>query len=212
MLRNQAFLVGFSQVPGWCTVSRTKSELATNDHATAEIKMRWIGYVLVATLSSVATSWMYSGGHFVGPARRLDPPSADFAYSDFVSIGLTVVTVVLGALALVIGIVAFKTVREIKQDAAAVANKHSSDTIREHMKTVPDQVNTSVDVLIKRRLPAVIQEEVTREIEIYAKDGRLGKIIEKANLRRSFYNPEAEEELQPGFDEQQEDGGIDGKS
>lgn len=189
-------------------LKENKSKLATGDHAAAESKMRWIGYVLVAVLSSVATSWMYSGGHFVGPARRLDPPSTEFAYSDFVSIGLTVVTVVLGALALVIGIVAFKTVREIKQDAAAVA----SDTINEHMKTVPDQVNTSVDVLVKLRLPAVIQEEVTREIEAYAKDGRLGQIIERANLRRSFYNPEAEKELQPGFDEQQEDGGIDGKS
>jgi len=142
----------------------------------------------------------------------LDPPTIDFTYSDFVSVILTVVTVVLGALALVIGIVAFKTVREIKQDAAAVANEHSSATIEEHMKTVPGQVNTSVDALVRLRLPAVIQEEVTREIEVYAKDGRLGEIIEKANLRRSFYNPEAEEELQPGFDEQQDDGGSDGQS
>lgn len=171
-----------------------------------EPKMRWIGYPLVAILSFAAAAWMYSGGHLVGPARRITPSKIELSYADFVSVGLTVVTVVLGALALVIGIVAFKTVREIKGDAAKVASKYSTDTIEHHMKSIPSQVNTSVDAIVEERLPSIIQQEVTREIETYAVDGRLALIVEKANLRRSFLNPEADEELQPGFDKQQEDG------
>lgn len=180
-------------------------------HGNARLVMRWIGYLVVAVLSSALTAWMFSGGHFVGPARRLDPPKVEFAYSDFVSVGLTVVTVVLGALAIAIGIIAFKTVKEIKVDAAAVATKHSSATIDEHMKTVPTHVNTAVDAIVEGRLPEVIHAEVTREIEVYAMDGRLAKIIEKAHLRRSFMNPEAEEELQEGFDNQDGSGGSHGE-
>jgi hypothetical protein len=174
--------------------------------------MRWFGYLVVAVVSSALTAWMFSGGHFVGPARRLDPPKVEFVYSDFISVSLTMVTVVLGALAIVIGIIAFRTVKEIKLDAAAVATKHSSATIDKHMKAVPTQVNSAVDTIVEGRLPDVIHAEVIREIEIYAKDGRLAEIIERAQLRRSFFNLEAQEELQEGFDNQDGSGESHGES
>ncbi len=88
--------------------------------------MRLISYILVAVISSALTAWMFTGGHIIGPSKALNPPTLELGYSDFVSILLTVLGLILAALAIVIGIVAFRTIAEIKREAKRIAEEHSS--------------------------------------------------------------------------------------
>lgn len=61
-------------------------------------------------------------------------------YSDFISIMLTCVTIVLGAVAIGIGIVAFRTVKDIKNDA--------KNAVRNEVKKEMELFKTTMDATI----------------------------------------------------------------
>ena len=106
--------------------------------------MKYVPYIAVALLSSALTAGMFTGGRFVGASRSLTPPTFDISYSDFVSFLLTVLAVILGALALGIGIVAFRTITEIKQEARRIALEHTKTEVEASLTRLP-QLGTRFD-------------------------------------------------------------------
>lgn len=136
--------------------------------------MRLLSYVLVAVISSALTAWMFTGGHIIGPSKVLNPPTLELAYSDFVSILLTVLGLILAALAIVIGIVAFRTIGEIKREAV-----------------------NRVEKQVKEDLPAAIDEAVDKA----GKEGRLDEALQKAMMQFTAGGGTMNAELQPDFEE-----------
>lgn len=101
-----------------------------------------------------------------GQVAHVDPNRADY-----VDLLLTIVTIFLGAIglavtvgALVIGLVAFKTLREIKTEAAIEAKKAAADKITE---TISNELPTKADKILTtmaRRgdLDAAVERAVAR--------------------------------------------------
>jgi uncharacterized protein HemX len=166
----------------------------------------------VAAISATVTVWRFSGGHLVGPAHRLNPPEVDLSYSDFVSVLLTVLAVILAALAIGVGIVAFKTIRDIKDDARTIATDHATTVIGELTKAVPAQVDAVVITTVRQRLPEATQTSVREIVEEMAKNGTLGQLLDKAVMRMGALDPEAERELQPEFEDKPQTEDNDEKS
>ncbi|MGV6838791.1 MAG: hypothetical protein ACWA40_01210 [Planktomarina sp.] len=89
--------------------------------------MKLVGYIAVFLGGCVIAYLVFTIGG-VQPKRipSGEPVSVDISlptYLSFVSVMLTAVTVVLAALAIGIGVVAFYTVREIKDEAQKTASK-----------------------------------------------------------------------------------------
>lgn len=162
--------------------------------------MKLLSYVVIAVISSGFTAWMFSGGHLVGPARRLNPPTVDLAYADFVSILLTVLAIILAALAISIGIIAFRTIAEIKDEARKIAQESSKAEVEAVLNTVPERVAESVDAQVQDRLPKAIEDQLQDAIEAAGRTGRLDEALQKALARMSFGGVETNRELQPGFE------------
>ena len=132
----------------------------------------------------------------MGPARRLNPPTVDLAYSDFISIMLTILAIVLAALAIGIGVIAFRTIAEIKDEARTIAQKTSKDVVEAELKTVPERVAKAVDRQVQDRLPKAIEDQLQDAIEKAGKSGALDEALQKALARLSFGGGE----LAPGFE------------
>ena len=137
--------------------------------------MRIGSYFLIAIISSAFTAWMFTGGHVIGPSKALSPPTLNLTYSDFVSILLTALGLILAALAIVIGLIAFRTIGEIKREAV-----------------------NRVEKQVKEDLPAAIDEAVEKA----GKEGRLDEALQKALMQFSVGGGVMNEELQQGFEEQ----------
>ncbi len=60
--------------------------------------MKFLTYVLVAIITSAVTAYVITGGNFVGPSQVPGAPKLDLTYSDFVSIMLTALGLILAAL------------------------------------------------------------------------------------------------------------------
>lgn len=168
--------------------------------ALMRVLLRTLGYALVAVTSSVVTAVVLSGGHLAGPSRRLRPLEIDLSYSDFVSVLLTVLAVILAALTIGVAIVAFRTIKDIKEDARSVAVKHATTVIQERTENLPAQVETVVAFVVKEKLPSVMQKNVREVIEEMAKNGKLGQALDEAYLRMAAFDTETEGELQPSFE------------
>lgn len=158
--------------------------------------MKWLGYPICGLASAAFTAWMYNGGHFVGPARRLDPPSFDFSYSDFVSILLTILAVMLAALAIGIGLVAFRTIAEIKKEAGRIAVT-ATETV---LADVPDRVSNAVQKSVEEHLPETMEAKLVTVIENAGKSGVLDTALQKALARMAFGGAQSNSELAEGFD------------
>ncbi len=82
---------------------------------------RIIGYS-VSFLAGILVTFIVTKYQIIGPqAANYAKTNGQLflTYSDFISIMLTCVTIVLGAVAIGIGIVAFRTVKDMKEDARA---------------------------------------------------------------------------------------------
>ncbi|MDE2738289.1 MAG: hypothetical protein OXH47_02070 [Paracoccaceae bacterium] len=112
---------------------------------------------------------------------------------DYVDLLLSVTTILLGAIglglafgAIVIGIVAFKTLREIKDDVTKTANASAVNKINE---TITEKLEPSVKIKVTEVLPAnlnkvIIDDGLGHEIlSSMAKNGELDDILERVASR-----------------------------
>lgn len=147
--------------------------------------MKWLGYLFVALVSSGITAFLFTREKIVGPARRIDPPVLDLAYSDFVSILLTALAVLLTAIAIGVGVVAIWTIREIRRDVRKVAREN----VEQEMQGVPERIGEAVE------------RQLQDAIEKAGRTGRLDDALQRALAVITFGGPQTSRELQPGYDE-----------
>lgn len=171
-----------------------------------------LGVIAIAMVASVATLWASGGGALVGPHSGVAPMRIEVTYMDFVSVLLTVLTIVLGALAIGISYVAFRTIKEIKEDARRIATDTATKTMSDLTAGLPRQVEMTVDAIVKKELPQEIKRNVILAIEDYAKSGELGKLLERAYFQMSAIDPTAAEELAAETEQTKQKEGENGKS
>ena len=158
--------------------------------------MKYVSYFAIALASAAFTVWMIEGSYFIGPSRSLNPPTFDITYADFVSLLLTVLIVIIASLALTIGLVAFRTIGEIKREAGRIAQDHSKSEIERSLGEVPERVTEAVEKEVKELLPSAIDKAVVDA----GKAGRLDEALQKALMQFSVGGGAAHSELQPEFE------------
>lgn len=120
--------------------------------------------------------------------------------ADYVDLLLTISTIFLGAIgltltvgALVIGLVAFKTLREIKDEAASEAKNAAAGKISE---TMASELEPNVDAKVKETLPvalktALLEDETGQELlSKLARTGALDDVVERVMSKINFGGPE----------------------
>lgn len=134
-----------------------------------------------------------------GQATHIDPTRADY-----VDLLLSLVTILLAAVglavtvgALVIGLVAFKTLREIKDEAAVAAKTAAAAKINE---TMASDLEPNVNAKVSEALPAALQAALVddelghRIMSEMAKKGELDEVLERVAMRMQSGGPEAYED------------------
>ncbi|MBO0347197.1 hypothetical protein J0X15_18355 [Roseibium sp. CAU 1637] len=143
--------------------------------------------------------WFGWGMSSQGQTTHLDPSRADY-----VDLLLTVATIFLGAIglavtvgALVIGLVALKTLREIKDEAARDAKAAAAEKINE---TMTNDLDPKVDRKVRDILPVAIkvaladnehrEEILTALARTGALDAAVGRIMERLYSGGPVMDPE----------------------
>ncbi len=143
--------------------------------------------------------WFGWGLPAQGQTAHLDPTRADY-----VDLLLTVATIFLGAVglvvtvgALVIGLVALKTLREIKEDAASEAKTAASARINRTMETELDpKVDKKVREILPLGLQVVLAEDEHRDeilkalVRTGALDAAVERTIERINTGGPVMDPQ----------------------
>ena len=135
----------------------------------------FIGAVLAAVFVVLFLGW---GSSNAGQAAIIDPTR-----SDYLDLLLLIVTIMLGAIglaitmgAVVIGIVAFKTLREIKQEAADEAKAATAE-----------------------KLERTITDELARKILMeMARNRELDDVLERVAMQIQTGGPEPDSEIDEG--------------
>ncbi len=156
---------------------------------------------IIGGFSAVAAIvlWFGWGLSESGRATHIDPTRADY-----VDLLLTVATMFLGAVgltvtvgALVIGLVAFKTLREIKEEAASEAKTAAASKITETMNTDLDpKVDKKVREILPLGLQVVLADDVHRDeiltalVRTGALDAAVGRVIERINAGGPVMDPQ----------------------
>ncbi len=130
-----------------------------------------------------------------GQAAHIDPTRADY-----VDLLLTVAALFLGAVglavtvgALVIGLVALKTLREIKDEAASEAKTAAAGKINE---TMAAELEPNVKAKVQDALPAALQAALLNDelghkiLGEMARRGELDEVFERAAMRMQGGGPE----------------------
>ncbi len=123
--------------------------------------------------------------------------------SDYIDLLLLIATIFLAAIgltvtvgALVIGLVALKSLREIKEDAAAEAKTAAATKITEHISTeLAPSVNAKVDEALPSALQtALLTNEIGHKILTeMAQRGDLDDVLERVATRMQTGGPEESE-------------------
>ncbi len=150
-----------------------------------------------------------------GDSRQGQPAHADPSRGDYVDLLLTLVTVLMGAIglavtvgAVVIGLVALKTLREIKDDAASAAQVAAADKIS---KAMDELLEPNVKAKVKEAMPAalnaaLLEDELGYQIlDEMARKGELDKLFDRVAMRTQGAGPE----FDPEYAEQYADDDID---
>lgn len=154
-----------------------------------------LGSIVGGFAASVSIlSWISWGNSTQQQLAHIDPTRADF-----VDILLTIATLFLGALglavtvgALVIGVVALKTLREIKEEASSEAKNAAAGKINE---TMAAELDPKVAAKVKEALPeslksALLDEETGHRIMIkLARTGELDDVVGRVMARINFGGP-----------------------
>lgn len=132
-----------------------------------------------------------------GQAAHVDPTRADY-----VDLLLTVATIFLGAVglvvtigALVIGLVALKTLREIKDEATNGAKEAAAGKISE---TMAAELEPNVNAKVRDALPAALQAALTdnelghKILGEMAQRGELDVVLERVAMRMQSAGPESD--------------------
>lgn len=150
----------------------------------------WITAALVGGCAAAASviGWYGLGASTKGQATHIDPTRADY-----VDLLLTLTTVLLGAIglavtvgALVIGLVALKTLREIKEEAASGAKLAAAGQIEQ---TMADELKPNVNARVQEVLPDALQEALMRDelahriLTDMAQRGELDEVLERVAMR-----------------------------
>nr|WP_070959398.1 hypothetical protein [Hyphomonas sp. Mor2] len=167
--------------------------------------MRRIGAaILIAIIGGLAAVaamvfWFGWGGSASGEPTHIDPTR-----SDYVDLLLTLATVFLGAIglavtvgALVIGLVALKTLREIKDEAAKEAKEAAAGKITETMAAeLEPNVKAKVQDALPEALPAaLLKDELGHKIlSDMAQRGELDEVLERVAMRMQVGGPETDPE------------------
>jgi hypothetical protein len=164
---------------------------------------------LIGGFAAVAAMvfWFGWGLSGAGQAAHLDPTRADY-----VDLLLTVVTIFLGAIglavtvgALVIGLVALKTLREIKTEAANEAKDAAAVKISETMAT---ELEPSVNAKVRDALPAALQVALLNDelghkiLSEMAQRGELDEVLERVAMRMQGGGPEPDPDTADGAGDQ----------
>lgn len=149
------------------------------------------GFVAAAAV----VAWFDLSAAHQGQPAYLDPSRADF-----VDLLLVIVTIFLGAIglavtvgALVIGLVALKTLREIKEEAAREAKGAAAAQINE---TLSAELQPNVKARVQEALPAALQialvgDELGHKIlGEMAQRGELDEVLERVAMRVQGVGPE----------------------
>lgn len=139
--------------------------------------------------------WFGWGLTVEGQSAHIDPTRADY-----VDLLLTVATIFLGAVglavtvgALVIGLVALKTLREIKDEAAEGAKDAAAEKITE---TMAAELEPNVNVKVQEALPLVLQNALLNDelghkiLSEMAQRGELDEVLERVAMRMQGGGPE----------------------
>lgn len=139
-----------------------------------------------------------------GVSNRGAATFADPARADYVDLLLTVATVVLAATglavtvgALVIGLVALKTLREIKDEAANGAKDAAAGKIRQ---TMDAELEPNVKAKVNEALPAAIKAALLGDdlghkiLSEMAQRGELDEVLERVAMRMQGPGPETDTE------------------
>jgi hypothetical protein len=134
-----------------------------------------------------------------GQAAHIDPTRADY-----VDLLLTVATIFLGAVglavtvgALVIGLVALKTLREIKEEAANAAKDAAGKKINE---TIATELVPKVNAEVQQALPTVLHAALLDDdlghkiMSEMAQRGELDEVLERVAMRIQVGGPEVDPE------------------
>lgn len=160
-----------------------------------------LGAIVAGSASAFGLVWFLSWGRSL-PDGALSSP----ARSDYVDLMLTLVSVVLTATglavtvgALVIGLVALKTLREIKDEASSEARSAAAARIAE---TMNNQLEPSVAAKLEAALPIALQRELLdndlghRILSEMAQRGELDEVLERVASRMQGGGPEPDEDDQ----------------
>lgn len=164
-----------------------------------------VGAVILGTVigggAAVAAVVFYFGWGISsqGQLAYVDPTRGDY-----VDLLLTLVTIFLAGIglavtvgALVIGLVALKTLREIKDEAAQAAKDAAADKITETMAV---ELEPNVNAKIKEALPlalqsALLDDELGHKILTeMARRGELDEVLERVATRMQEGGPESDPE------------------
>lgn len=143
--------------------------------------------------------WFGWGMSGQGQKAYIDPTRGDY-----VDLLLTVATIFLGAIglavtiaALVIGLVALKTLREIKDEAANEAKVAAASKITE---TISADLEPSVNAKVRETLPAALQAALLNDelghkiLSEMAQRGELDGVLERVAMRMQGGGPEPDPE------------------
>ncbi len=150
----------------------------------------WISAAIIGgcAASAAVVTWYGWGVSTKGQAIHIDPSRADY-----VDLLLTLTTVLLAAIglavtvgALVVGLVALKTLREIKEEAASGAKLAAAGQIEQ---TIADELKPNVNAKVQEVLPAALQEALMRDelahriLTEMAQRGELDEVLERVAMR-----------------------------
>lgn len=166
---------------------------------------------VIGGLSAVAAVVCWAGwGAPVQGTTHLDPTRADY-----VDLLLTLVTICLAAVglavtvgALVIGLVALKTLREIKDDAATAAKDAAAKKI---METMDAQLEPNVNAKVSEALPpalkaALLNDELGHRIlKEMAQRGDFDDVLERVAVRMQGGGPEPDPEYEEQYIDEEGD-------
>ncbi|XYK81800.1 MAG: hypothetical protein ROO70_06190 [Labrenzia sp.] len=157
--------------------------------------MKALTYFLAFCLGAVTIALVLNGGMIVGPSKNLAPTTFALSYSDFISALLTILALLLGTITILISIIAFRTIAEIKAEARKIASEHANKLIDEKTEKLPNTISIEVDQKIETSLPVAINERLEKQIMVMARDGKLDHVISRALIRISTGGSQLNNEL-----------------
>lgn len=144
--------------------------------------MRTLGYALAAILGAAFTIFAANLGIVVLP-EKLTPKSValelDLSYTDFLTVMFAGTTLVLTALAIFVGLVAFFTYQGIKDEAVRSIEK----AVEEKAPQLHEKIEQRSDELFKSKseqLDEQIKQHIQGALERAGRDGKLDDALQRA--------------------------------